>query len=142
MRIDPLLTGRSDPDPEKPNATVPCAVKPLPRSPLLAGVIHQLLVSGFNQMATPILHLRCPHQPPWSRHLVLPRQLRYQLAQPTCPLSPMTMTWDKATRAASCTTFRLFCLTTAIRFDITILDLPDPPSFNGSTKSERRTFIR
>ncbi|RHZ31063.1 hypothetical protein DYB26_012145, partial [Aphanomyces astaci] len=36
-----------------PNAAVPCAVKPLPRSPLHAGIIHQLLTSGFNHMATP-----------------------------------------------------------------------------------------
>ncbi|RLO03690.1 hypothetical protein DYB28_002699 [Aphanomyces astaci] len=36
------------------------------------------------------------------------------------------MTWDKAMRTASCTTPAL----------------PDPPSFNGSTKSGRRIFIR
>ncbi|RHY85028.1 hypothetical protein DYB35_014015 [Aphanomyces astaci] len=38
----------------------------------------------------------------------------------------MTMTWDKAMSAASCTTPAL----------------PDPPSFNGLTKSGRRIFIR
>ncbi|KAF0702296.1 hypothetical protein AaE_016018, partial [Aphanomyces astaci] len=59
----PLLTGRSDPDPEKPNATVPCAVKPLRRSPLHAGVIHKLLTSSFNQMDTPTPHLRRPTTP-------------------------------------------------------------------------------
>ncbi|ETV85672.1 hypothetical protein H257_02283 [Aphanomyces astaci] len=55
-----------------------------------------------------------------------PRQLRHQLAPPTCPLSPMTMIWDKAMSAASCTTPAL----------------PDPPSFRQLHQVGAAVFIR
>ncbi|ETV83006.1 hypothetical protein H257_04754 [Aphanomyces astaci] len=66
------------------------------------------------------------HTNPVAVHLIPPRQLRHQLAPPTFSLSPMAMTWVNATSV----------------FVYNAPALLDPPSFNDSTKLERRIFIR
>ncbi|ETV79833.1 hypothetical protein H257_07049 [Aphanomyces astaci] len=105
---NPLLTGRSDPDPEKPNTAIQCAVKPLPHG-----------------------YANTPFTAPTPTPVAAPFDSPAPAATPTgaTNLPPVPDVADMGQGDER-------------GFVYNAPALPDPPSFNGSSQSERRTFIR
>ncbi|ETV66264.1 hypothetical protein H257_17233 [Aphanomyces astaci] len=89
--------------------------------------VRLLTPACFNQLATSTSHSWHPYQPPWPIHLIPLRQLRQPTGTTILPPVPDDDDMGQGDEHG---------------FVYNAPALPDPPSFNSSTKSEWRTFIR